>query len=343
MIWHCCQIGYPPNLLMVKVNGMSKDNITGPDLMERLVFENLKEQRRKRRWGIFFKVLTFAYLFALLAFFYQGFDGDSASGVELPQRSAPHVALIDLKGVVSPEGDIVADQVAQSLRSAFDNSATQAVVIRLNSPGGSPVQAGYIYDEITRLKALHPETPVYAVASDVCASACYYIAAAADEIYANKASIVGSIGVLMSSFGFVDSLKSLGAERRLLTAGEHKAMLDPFLPVDDEETQLVQNMLDTIHQQFIQVVKDGRGARLADDDKIFSGLFWTGEQAMALGLVDGLGSAGHVARELIGVDNVIDYTTKDEFWQRFAKEFGASMAQGISLQQWQDWLTPSLN
>ena len=245
------------------------------------------------------------------------------------KTTSDHTALIEVKGVISDDSEASADTVITGLRNAFDDDNTKGVILRLNTPGGSAVQSGYIYDEIVRLKKEHEDIPVYAVVTDICASGGYYIASAADEIYVDKASIVGSIGVLMSSFGFVDSMEKLGIERRLMTAGEHKAIMDPFSPVKPAEEEHVQKMLDEIHQQFIASVKKGRGDRLKEDDKIFSGLFWSGETSVAMGLADGFGSSSYVARELIGEEDIVDFTPTEDLVERFAKRIGAGVATSL--------------
>jgi protease-4 len=254
------------------------------DLVNRLAFAALKEQRRARRWGIFFKFLLFVYLLGIL-FLY-------TPSIELqPGAGDDHTALVELKGVIAPDKEGSADNVVSGLRSAFESDHAKGVILRINSPGGSPVQAGYINDEIRRLRKEHPDTPLYAVVADVCASGGYYAAVAADKIFADKASIVGSIGVRMDGFGFVEAMDKLGVERRLLTAGEHKGFLDPFQPVKEGDVEHVQALLNDIHTQFIQVVRTGRGDKLKDDPNLFSGFVWTGEQAVDLGLIDELGSA----------------------------------------------------
>jgi protease-4 len=285
---------------------------------------SLREQRRSRRWGIFFKLLTFAYLGAILFMF-----GDSdIKSVHLNEK---HTALVDINGVIADTERANADDIVTALRSAFENKNSAGVILRINSPGGSPVQSGYIYDEITRLREKYPDTPLYAVVSDICASGGYYIASAADKIYADKASIVGSIGVRMDNFGFVDAMKKLGIERRTLTAGENKALLDPFLPENQATKEHVQGMLTEIHEQFINSVKQGRGDRLDTDvEGLFSGLIWTGETAVEIGLVDALGSASYVAREVIGEDTIVNYTLQDDLLERFSQKFGSAIAQVLS-------------
>jgi protease-4 len=294
------------------------------EVITQLAESSLREQRRARRWGIFFKLLTFTYIAAL---FYMYSDTD-ISNVHINEK---HTALVELNGVIADDEVASADNIVTALRDAFDNKNTAGIILRINSPGGSPVQSGYIYDEIRRLRKEHTDTPLYAVVTDICASGGYYIASAADKIYADKASIVGSIGVRMDNFGFVDAMKKLGVERRTLTAGENKALLDPFLPENEIAKVHMQNMLDEIHQQFINAVKTGRGDRLDTTvDGIFSGLIWTGETAVKIGLVDELASTSYVAREVIGEEVIVDYTVKDDILERFAQRLGSTVAQVIS-------------
>ncbi len=296
------------------------------EVVIQLAESSLKEQRRARRWGIFFKALTFAYIGGILFMF-----GDaSLTKVNLSEK---HTALVELNGVIADKEVASADSIVTALRDAFDNKNSAGVILRINSPGGSPVQSGYIYDEIRRLREKNPDTPLYAVVTDICASGGYYIASAADKIYADKASIVGSIGVRMDNFGFVDAIDKLGIERRTLTAGENKALLDPFLPEDEKTKAHMQTMLSEIHQQFIDAVKQGRGDRLDSSvDGVFSGLIWTGEAAVDIGLVDELASASYVAREVIGEETIIDYTVKEDILERFAERLGSTVAQVISTQ-----------
>lgn len=290
-------------------------------LLEKLATASVTEQRRARRWGIFFKLLTFGYLFTLLMLWLPD---------ELPDGSLTgdkgHTALVEINGVIADDGKASADTVISGLRKAFKDKETKGIVLRINSPGGSAVQSGYIYDEIVRLKGKYEKIPVYAVVTDICASGGYYVAAAADKIYVDKASIVGSIGVLMGGFGFEKGMEKLGIERRLLTAGEHKAILDPFSPLSVEERKHIKTMLDQVHQQFISAVKQGRGDRLNIDDKIFSGLFWSGEESIALGLADAVGSSSYVAREVIKAETIVDFTPEDDLVERFAKRVGAGAA-----------------
>lgn len=306
-------------------------------LLEKTLLASVQEQRRSRRWGIFFKSLTFLYLFGALALFSPLMDfGKGAS------RSTSHTALIEVKGMIADTEAASADNIVGSLRKAFEDEKTKGVILRINSPGGSPVQSGYIYDEIRRLRAQKPNIKVYAVITDLGASGAYYIASAADQIYADKASLVGSIGVTAAGFGFVGTMEKLGVDRRTYTSGEHKAFLDPFQPPKPDETAFWQGVLDTTHKQFIASVKAGRGDRLKDKDhpELFSGLVWTGEQAVGLGLVDGLGSASYVARDIIGEKEMVDYTVQESAFDRFSKKMGSSVAEQIAM--WAGFKGPSL-
>jgi len=293
------------------------------DVLSRLALSAVQEQRRTRRWGIFFKFLIFVYLFLLLALYWP-------SELEAPGKAKEHTALVEIEGIIAQGAKASADQIVSGLRDAFEDKKTKGVILRINSPGGSPVQAGYVYDEMLRLREKYPDIPLYAVISDVCASGGYYIAAAADKIYANQASVVGSIGVRMDSFGFVDTIEKLGIERRLLTAGEHKGFLDPFLPVREDEVGHAKELLDDIHRQFIERVRKGRGDRLKEGEEVFSGLMWTGEQGVAMGLVDELASSGQVAREVIGADKIKDFTAKPDYFERLADRFGMAMGRGVA-------------
>ncbi len=303
---------------------MSQDNNWQQQTIEKLALSGLQEQKSARRWSIFFKTLMFIYLFFLL-FLALGWLGGSKTA------TGDHTALIEIAGVIEAGGDVNADSVMNSLNDAYDNKGTKGIIFRINSPGGSPVQAGIIFDEITRQKKLHPTIPVYAVVEDICASGGYYIAAAADKIYVDKASIVGSIGVLMDGYGFTETMKKVGVERRLLTAGENKAMLDPFSPVNPKHQAYAQNMLNQIHEQFKTVVRQGRGKRLVENNETFSGLFWSGEQSIKIGLADALGSANYVAREVIKQEEIVDFTYQDSITDRFAKRLGASMAKAVGI------------
>ena len=291
--------------------------------IEKLLLSGLKEQQITRRWSIFFKALTFGYLLLLLIVVLGVFGGKNVAG--------PHAALIDINGVIEAGGEVNADAVISSLNDAYDSIGTKGIILRFNTPGGSPVQAGIINDEIMRQKKLHPKIPVYGVVEDICASGGYYIAAATDKIYVDKASIVGSIGVLMDGYGFTEVMKKVGVERRLMTAGENKAMLDPFSPVNPKHQALAQTMLNEVHEQFKNAVRKGRGARLKETPEVFSGLFWSGEQSIKLGLADALGSADYVAREVIKQDEIVDYTYQETMMDRFAKRLGAGVAKAVGI------------
>jgi protease IV len=293
------------------------------EVLEKLAFQSLKEQKRHRFWSVFFKSLTFIWLFLMLFYMLNWIGG--ASG----KSSEDHTALIDIQGEIGAQDQVNADSVVSSLHDAYDNKHTKGVILRINSPGGSPVQAGIINDEIKRQRSLHPEIPVYAVVEDICASGGYYIAVAADKIYVDKASIIGSIGVLMDGFGFTGAMEKFGVERRLMTAGENKAMLDPFSPVNPKHKVLAQAMLNEVHQQFINVVREGRGERLKETPETFSGLFWSGEAGIKMGLADELGSYEYVAREVIKQENIVDFTASEGLADRVARKFGASMTQSM--------------
>jgi protease-4 len=289
-------------------------------VLEKLAFAALEEQRAARRWKLFGRA-TWLLFFVVLVWIGFGLGGSSKSTI------SPHTALIEIRGEIASGAEGSADLIVAALRSAFEERGAQAVVLLINSPGGSPVQAGIINDEIRRLKAKHKK-PVYVVVEETCASAAYYIAVAADKIFVDKASIVGSIGVLMDGFGFTGLMDKLGVERRLLTAGENKGFLDPFSPQTEKQRAFAQAMLDQIHQQFIAVVKAGRGKRLKETPEMFSGLFWTGQQAIDLGLADQLGSLDYVAREVVKAEEVIDYTRRDNVAERLVKRFGAAIGEG---------------
>lgn len=294
-------------------------------VLEKLAMSAIQEQRRTRHWGIFFKVLTFAYLFIVL-FLIMGWIGKSDGALSTDK----HTALIELNGVISADRNANADNIIGSLQDAFKDKNTQGVILRINSPGGSPVQSGYINDEIRRLRTQYPNIPLYVVVEDMCASGGYYIAAAADKIYVNKASIVGSIGVLMDGFGFTGTMEKLGIERRLMTAGENKGFMDPFSPRNPKHEEFTRKMLAEIHQQFIDVVKQGRGKRLKETPEMFSGLFWTGEQSIKMGLADEIGTVESVARDVIKAEDIVDFTTHEGFADRLAKKFGAGVASAFS-------------
>ncbi len=300
-------------------------------LFERMSFEFLREQRAARRWGIFFKLLAALYVagFMLLSL---------PSGWNLSTLGASKVtALVDLQGVIAHGNQASADNIVAGLRAAFDNASTAGVVLRINSPGGSPVQAGYINDEIYRLREKHPDIPLYAVVEDMCASGGYYVAAAADKIYADKGSLVGSIGVRMDGFGFVDGMHKLGVERRLFTAGENKGFLDPFSSLDAAHVEHVRKLLADVHQQFINTVLKKRRGKLSDDPTLFSGLVWTGERALELGLVDELGSTGMVARDVIGAEKIVDFTPRDYSVEGLLKRTGVSMLSELATTHGWSW------
>ena len=289
--------------------------------LETIAAELLRDRRADRRWRVFFRLAWLGLAVAVAwAVFAQRGHGTAPVG--------PHTALVEVRGTIESEGEASAENLLPALRSAFEDAGSQAVVLRINSPGGSPVQSGIVNDEVRRLKALHKKR-VYAVVEEVCASGAYYIAVAADEIYVDKASLVGSIGVLMDGFGFTEAMAKLGVERRLLTAGENKGMLDPFSPQDEKQKAYAQAMIDQVHRQFIQVVKTGRGARLKETPETFSGLFWNGEEAIKLGLADHQGTLDFVAREVIKAEDIVDYTQRENVAERLAKRFGASVGQVV--------------
>ncbi|MEN9479590.1 MAG: hypothetical protein RLZZ298_985 [Pseudomonadota bacterium] len=289
--------------------------------LEKLAFAALDEQKAGRRWGIFFKALGFIYLSVVL-FAVVDWGADS-------EHQERHTAMVSLNGVIQSKGEANAEKLMAALQSAFEEKNSVGIVLRINSPGGSPVQAGMINDEIHRLRAKYPEKPLYAVVEDMCASGGYYVAVAADKIYVNKSSIVGSIGVLMDGFGFTGTMDKAGVERRLLTAGENKGFLDPFSPQAETHKAHAQSMLNDIHQQFIDVVKTGRGKRLKETPEMFSGLMWTGVQSVQLGLADEFGSVDSVARDVIKAEKVLDYSLKDNIAERFAKRLGAGAVNGL--------------
>jgi protease-4 len=298
------------------------------DVMEKLALSALHEQRRARHWGIFFKTLTFVYLFILL-FIFMGWIGKNET-----LTVGKHTALVDMQGVIASDSMASADNLIPSLQDAFGDKNTMGVILRINSPGGSPVQAGQINDEIRRLRAKYPKIPLYVVVDDICASGGYYVAVAADKIFVDKASLIGSIGVLMDGFGFTGTMAKLGVERRLITAGSNKGFLDPFSPLSSAQRAYAQQMIEEIHQQFIDVVKKGRGKRLKETPDTFSGLVWNGQRGVELGLADGFGSVESVARDVIKAADIVDYTTRENLADRLAKRFGlgAMSALGFSTQ-----------
>ncbi|MCP4323291.1 MAG: S49 family peptidase, partial [Alteromonadales bacterium] len=292
-----------------------------------IIKETFAEQKKTRRWGILFKSLTFIYLFvALILIVNSSPTGDS-------NAEQAHTAMVTVTGIIAADQEANANSIVTGLRAAFENEHSKAVMLVINSPGGSPVQAGYVYDEIKRLRGLYPEKKLYAVIAELGASGGYYMAAGADEIYADKASLVGSIGVTASSFGFVDLMEKVGVKRRHFTSGEHKAFLDPFSPAKDEEAEFWQQVLDVTHQQFIKVVQEGRGDRIKDaeqNEKLYSGLIWNGEQALTLGLIDGLGSPGFVARDVIKAEEIVDYSIKPSAFSKVIEKLGVSIGTGLA-------------
>lgn len=289
--------------------------------LEKLLFAAYEEQKSRRRWSIFFRSAILLFLFLILIASVE-FGKDADTHVR-------HTAMIDLQGVIQPKGESNAENIIAALNSAYEQQHVAGVILRINSPGGSPVQAGMVSDEIRRLRSKHPDKPLYAVVEDMCASGGYFVAVAADRIYVNQASIVGSIGVLMDGFGFTGTMEKLGVDRRLLTAGENKGFLDPFSPQASQHREHAQTMLNDIHKQFIDVVKTGRGSRLKETPEMFSGLMWTGAQSIQLGLADELGSVDSVARDVIKAEKVLDYSVKDNIAERFAKRLGAGAVNGF--------------
>jgi protease IV len=295
------------------------------NLIEKLALAALDEQRRSRRWGIFFKLLMFGYLIAvLLIAMYPKLKSD------IGVSGKTHTAVIDLVGMIAEDQRSNADSIIESLHNAVKDKNTKGIILHANSPGGSPVQSAYVFDEIRKIKKEHPKLPIHAVVSDICASGCYYIAAATDKIFASPSSIVGSVGVLMDGFGFVGTMDKLGVERRLLTAGNHKAMLDPFSPTKPEEKDHIQGLINQVHQQFIEAVKAGRGNRLKETPDMFSGLVWSGEESVKLGIVDGLGSDAYVAKEIVGAETLVDFTQQERLVDRLAGKFGAAFGAELN-------------
>ncbi len=293
-------------------------------VLEKLAMSAIQEQRRARRWSIFFKMLTFGYLFIILILV-MGWVGKSEQAL----GTGKHTALVNMQGVIAPDSQASADNLIPSLQDAFKDKDTQGVILRINSPGGSPVQAGQINDEIRRLRAKYPNIPLYAVVEDICASGGYYVAVAADKIFVDKASLIGSVGVLMDGFGFTGTMEKLGVERRLITSGANKGFLDPFSALNPVQHEYAKQMVAQIHQQFIDVVKQGRGKRLKETPDTFSGLVWDGQKGVELGLADGFGSLESVARDVIKAEKIVDFTVKEGFADRLAKRFGAGVASAI--------------
>jgi len=293
-------------------------------LITKLAQDALVEQRRRRRWGIFFKLLTFAYITLLLLLMVDWSSRADFTG------GKKHTAMVELNGIIAPGTDASAEKITMSLQAAFKDKNTQGVILRINSPGGSPVQAQTIYDEMRRLRKKYPDIPLYAVVEDICASGGYYVAAAADRIYVGKASILGSIGVLMNGFGFTGLMDKLGVERRLITAGDNKGMLDPFSPLREKDKEYINVLMKDIHEQFIGAVREGRGKRLKETPDMFSGLIWTGEKSVDLGLADGYGSLDSVARDVVKAEDIVDYTQKEGFAEKVARRFGAAAASSLA-------------
>ncbi|MZR62040.1 signal peptide peptidase SppA [Alcanivorax sp. DP30] len=308
-------------------------------LIEKLLGQAQEEHRKSRRWGIFFKILTFVYLFALLSMMLSG--RGSSTGLSSVED---HVAVVTVNGVIAPDQDASADLIVTGLTRAFEAENSKAVLLKINSPGGSPVQSNQVYNSIKRLRAEYPDKKLYAAITDVGASGAYYIASAADEIYADPASIVGSIGVIMAGFGLEEAADKLGVERRVLTAGDNKAIMDPFSPIRPSDRKHMETMLNEIHQQFITAVRNGRGDRLkeAENPEIFSGLFWTGERAEAMGLIDGLKSPGDVARDVVGLDELVNYSASRSPMEELLRKFGVSIGAGIASQIGLDAAVPSI-
>lgn len=309
----------------VEQNTKADDPAWERKVLERIALEGIAEQRRQRRWGIFFKLLGFAYLTVVL-FIVMDWGGST----DRLGDGSKHTALVQLNGVIQAKGDASAERINAALQSAFEDKGTQGVILRINSPGGSPVQSGIINDEILRLRTKYPNIPLYVVVEDICASGGYYVAAAADKIFVDKASIVGSIGVLMDGFGFTGTMEKLGVERRLLTAGQNKGFLDPFSPQDTNHKEYAQQMLGEIHKQFVDVVRKGRGKRLKETPEMFSGLMWTGSKSIELGLADAYGTVESVARDAIKAEDIRDYTVRQNIAEKLAKQFGANMAEGAA-------------
>ncbi len=300
--------------------------------LREIALAGLKEQQRARRWGIFFKLLGFAYVLIFIIML-------SSSNISEPTSiTQKHTAIVKLSGGILPGEPAAADNIIEGLQDAFNNKNVEGVILEINSPGGTPVQAAMIYDEINRLRELHKDTPIYTVITDICASGGYYVAAATEQIYANKSSLVGSIGVRLSSFGFTGTMDKLGIERRQLTAGENKAMLDPFSPRNKKAEAHMTKLLGSTHQHFINDVKAGRGDRLKNNPNLFSGLIWNGEQSLELGLIDDLGSSDYVAREVIGQKRIVDYSYQPDFFEQFAQKVSASVVNLLRTEQLQHWL-----
>lgn len=309
------------------MNNQEKTDAANPvgwerEVIEKLVLAAITEQTKARRWSVIFKSLMFVYLTAVLGLaMYPKFSKDI--------ESKDHTAVIDVLGMIAEDKPANADSIIESLRDAVKDKHTKGIILHANSPGGSPVQSSYVYQEIKAIKKEHPSLPIYTVVSDMCASGCYFIASASDKIFVNPSSLVGSIGVIMDGFGFVDGMQKLGIERRLITAGAHKAMLDPFSPSKEDESRYVQNLINQVHQQFISAVKAGRGDRLKENPDMFSGLIWTGEEGIKQGIVDAVGNQDFVAKELIGAETLIDFSKQERLLDKIAGKLGASFGQAV--------------
>lgn len=300
-------------------------------LIEKLALAGVTEQRRSRRWGIFFKLVMMTYLVVLLVMSMGPRINFGLQGVE------KHTAVVDVSGMIMQGADANAASIIQGLHAAVEDEMTQGIIIRLNTPGGSPVQSAYVYEEILAIRKQYPHIPVHAVVTDMCTSGGYYIAAAVDKIFVHPASIVGSIGVIMEGYGFVNTMEKLGVERRVMTAGKHKAMLDSFAPVNKAEKAHAQHLLDQVHQQFIDAVKLGRGERLKVTEDMFSGLVWTGQESIALGLTDGIGHDRSVAKDIIGAEKLVDFTPRAQFLERLATKLASSVSEilmGVNRTEW---------
>lgn len=297
----------------------SSSNNWEREVLEKLVMSTVTEQRKTRRWGIFFKTLFFVYLVVLLGVSVAPFSGQSLS------RSEAHTAVVDVVGIILDGADTNAQIIIEGLRAAVEDEGTRGIILRINTPGGSPVHSSYVYDEIRRIKKENPDLPIYAVASDICASGGYFIASAADKIFVNQSTIIGSIGVVMNGFGFVETMKKFGIERRLMIAGENKALMDSFSPLKEEEKKHMQMMLDDVHQTFITAVREGRGEKLTDDPAIFSGLVWTGQKSIELGLADDFGTTASVAKELIGEETLVNFTPEEKFLDKLTSRIGTAI------------------
>ncbi len=305
---------------------MNNENQQAIEALKQVAMAGIQEQRSSRRWSIFFKIASLL-LFLLLI---MAIIGSSLAKNGKLTNAKEYTAVVDVNGIIMQGADASADNIIPALQDAFQDKKVKGIILRCNSPGGSPVQSSYVYNEIRRLKEKHKDKKIIAVAVDLCASGGYFIISAADEIYANKSSLVGSIGVRMKGFGVVEAMKKIGVENRELTAGAHKAILDPFSPRKPDEEAFVKKLLATTHKHFIDAVKAGRGDRLKDNPDIFSGLFWTGEGAKELGLVDGFGSDAYVAREIIKAPVMINFSPKKDLFEKLSRKVGASLSSWFS-------------